>query len=210
MLIDFYTGDTGRIVQAWKQGDVTRAAPHVIASADLSFHLSEDDLERLLKQACSLLQSPYIGFAQAIRKDLDLMLPESEAGIHEMTDAFTELFAAIPPDRVADLYQLWWAPIHEEPVRRSETALRQILGKMKGKLEAAIFTALLAPILACAWLFSPGFRRDRARNRATRTSNRAKAPVPPENTLQHALEALIFTCRTAKSHGTKVVYVWSL
>jgi hypothetical protein len=212
MLIGFYAGDKARIVKAWKSGNAALPVDNscVIANADLSFHLSEDDLDRLMSAASSLVQAPRISFAESVGKDLVRVDADSEAGIHEMTDAFTDLFATIPRERTAELYQLWRAQLPEQTAVPAGSDIKKRARKIGHYIQTALFGLIFGPVLLCAWLFSPGFRKDRARNKAKAALRTPDLPILPAYTMKEALEALIHTCRTAKSCGKKVIYIWSL
>jgi hypothetical protein len=212
MFIGFYAGDKARIVKAWKSGNVTLPVDDscVIANADLSFQLSEDDLDQLMFAASSLVQAPPMSFAESVDRDLVRVAAGSEQGIHEMTDAFTELFATIPPERTAELYELWRANLPAQPGPRTRSGIRDRARKIGGYVQIALLGLIVGPILMGAWLFSPGFRKDRARNKANAKLHTRNVPNLPAYTMKEAIEALIHTCQTAKSCGKKVIYVWSL
>lgn len=213
LLIDFYTGDTDQIVSAWKSNNADKlvGGEIVSAQADLSFHLSAEDLDRLVLSACSLLRRSPITFEQSIETDF-MVIPAAnpEKGIHAMTYAFTDLFATVTVDQAATLYEMWVAQMPEPDEPSSRSVLKMYVERFRRVMQNALFTAVLAPILAVYWLFSPSFRRERTKNKLTRREAKEKGIATPEYTLKEATVALITTCQTAKAQGSRVIYAWSL
>jgi hypothetical protein len=215
MLIDFYTGDKERIVDALKSGDMGTPASdsYVIANADFSFHLSIGDLDQLVLSACALLDNPPITFSESIESiNADLLVPatDPENGIHEMSNAFTDLFAAVPAEHATKLYELWCAKLPEPPKPSSETIFQHAVRKVKQGMVLTVFTIMLSPIFAAIWLFSPNFRKERKLNKMKRDLEKKEVEAAPQYTLKNAIEALIHTCQTAKAHGKKVICAWSI
>lgn len=212
LLINFYTGDTSRIVAGWKNGNgcLDGDEPFVAAHADLSFHLSDDDLDLLMSSALSMLQLPAQRFSASIQGDLVPISADSSAGIHVMDAAFTELFAAIPPERTDELHRIWCAALPAPEVPPASPPARAFLRKARDGISRTLFGLVFSPFILCMWLFSPGLRKDRARNKAQAARRQAVAQAIPAYTMKEAIGALAHTCRIAKSDGMKVVYSWSL
>ncbi|WP_273028078.1 hypothetical protein [Massilia timonae] len=212
LLINFYTGDTARIVTAWKSGNgyLDGDDPLVTAHADLSFHLSDDTLDLLMSSAASILQVPARRFSASIQGDLVPISPDSTAGIHLMSPAFTELFAAIPSERTAELHRTWCAALPAPEAPPASPPVRTFLRKVADSASRVLFSLVFFPVVLGMLLFNPGFRKERARNKAQAALRRTVAQATPEYTMKEAIDALARTCRTAKADGMKVVYSWSL
>jgi hypothetical protein len=212
LLIDFYTGDTNQIVTAWKSNNAEKLAGEIVsAHADLSFHLSAEDLDLLVLSACRLLRRTPMTFEQSIETDF-MVIPaaDPEKGIHAMTHAFTDLFATIPVDQATALYEMWVAQMPKSDELPPRSVLQIYVERAQRVMLDALFTAVLAPILAAYWLFSPSFRRERRQNKLKRREAKEKGTTTPEYTLKEATVTLITTCQTAKAQGSRVIYAWSL
>jgi hypothetical protein len=213
MLMNFYTGDKERIVHAFKRGYLEPRAGdrYVIASADFSFHLAVDELDQIVLSACSLLGYPPITLSDSIHADL-VPVPASdpEAGIHEMSSAFMDLFASMRSEHAAKVYELWRTNLPEEPKASSDTVVQRCVRKVNHGIVITIIAIVITPIIAANWLFSPSFRKDRKQNRMKVDMAKKESKAAPEYTLSNAIEALINTCQTAKAHGKKVIYAWSI
>lgn len=211
LLIDFYTGDAEKIINAWRRGDTDVLAQRniVYSRADLSFHLSPEDLDRLMLAGSNLLGRPPMIFERAIQEDI-LLIPtaDPEKGIHQMADSFASLFADIQPDQAATLYEMWTAQMPEPSPHPS--ASRRFSRELRKHLLDALFCLLLGPILATYWLFSPSFRKERRQNKAKREAAKKEPTAVPKYTLKDAVVDLIITCKTAKERRTTVLYAWSL
>lgn len=212
LLINFYTGDTERIVAAWKRGNgyLDGDEPFVTAHADLSLHLCDDTLDLLMSSAASILQVPAPRFCASIQDDLVPISPGSAAGIHLMSPAFTELFAAIPPERTAELHRIWCAALPAPEAPPASPPVEAFLRKVADGASRVLFSLVFFPLVLGMWLFNPGFRKDRARNKAQAALRRTVAQAAPEYTMKEAIDALARTCRTAKADSMQVVYSWSL
>jgi hypothetical protein len=212
ILMCFYAGDTPRIVEGWKSGNgfPQEDEPYVAAHADLSFHLSEDDLDQLMSIAASIVQVPSTGFIASIQENLEPASADSNDGIHVMSDAFIALFASIPPARTDELYRMWCAILPQQEIHPARTPAREFLRRTKRNLACVPFALIFAPILLGAWLFSPGFRKERTRNKAQAALRKTAVPGVPEYTMREAIDALVRTCRIAKASGMKVIYIWTL
>ena len=213
LLIDFYTGDAEKIINAWRRGDSDMLAQRdiVYSRVDLSFHLSPEDLDQLMLAGCALLGRPPMIFERAIQEDI-LLVPvaDPEKGIHQMTDAFANLFADIQPDQVATLYEMWTAQMPDPEPSPCPSASQRFSWELRKYLLDALFWLLLAPVLATYWLLSPSFRKERRQNKAEREAAKNKPTAVPKYALNDAVADLITTCKTAKERGTKVLYAWSL
>jgi len=212
LLINFYTGDTARIAAGWESGNgrLDGDEPFVAAHADLSFHLSDAALDLLMSSASSILKLPAQRFSASIQSDLVPISAASTAGIHVMNAAFTELFAAIPPGRTAELHRIWCDALPALDAPPASPPGRAFLRKAGNGASRLLFSLVFSPFILCMWLFSPGLRKDRARNRAQAARRQTMAQALPEYTMKEAIDALTRTCRTAKSGGMQVVYSWSL
>ncbi len=113
MLIDFYTGDAKRIVDAWHREDADALADARIVSAhaDLSFHVGPEELDGLVLTACELAARPPMTFSACVRGQLP---PDAESGIHELSDAFRDLLASVPGDDAGELYERWAANVERQ------------------------------------------------------------------------------------------------
>ncbi len=215
MLMDFYTGDAKRIVEAWKNEDSGSGRledkSFVTGHACLSFHLAQEDLDALVNAACTLLGRPAMTFAQCIAADLAAVPAEDpESAIHLMTHAFTELLAAVPQGQAASLCEAWMTQLPEPDAAPPRARRERALDRLRRGMLDAIFAAVLFPVFAVVWLFSPGFRKDRKRNKLARKAATQQTARSPEYTLKEATAALIATCQTARAQGTKVLYAWSV
>ncbi len=112
MLIDFYTGDAERIVDAWRREDADAFADPrvVVARADLSFHIGPEELDQLVLTACELTARPAMTFSACVRGHL---APDAESGIHELSDAFRDLLAGVPAEQAGQLYERWVGKLPE-------------------------------------------------------------------------------------------------
>jgi len=210
MLIDFYTGDAKRIVDAWhrEDADVLADARVVAAHADLSFHLGPEGLDHLVLTACELAARPPMTFAACVRGELS---PDAESGIHELSDAFRDLLAEVPAEQAGQLYERWTEKLPEPPVPASEPRWRRRIDAIRDRVMSLVLGAVLLPMLAGAWLFSRRFREERRRNRATLAARAKEVEAAGKSeTLRDAVAKLMETCRTAKARGKKVLYAWSL
>jgi hypothetical protein len=213
MLMNFYTGDKEQIVDALVHREIQRSAgdSYVIANADFSFHLSPDELDEIVLSACQLLSHPPITLSDSIQADFFLDPPsDPEAGIHEMSTTFIDLFASLPLGDAEKLYELWCTKLPEQPVTSPDMMFQRLVRKLKQGIGFAIVAIVITPLIAANWLFSSRFRKDRKLNKMKQARSGADLVAGPEYTLLNAIEALIETCQAAKTHHTKVIYAWSL
>jgi hypothetical protein len=213
MLIDFYTGDTGRIIDALKGSNWDKLARGGIVSAhaDLSFHLWPDDLDQLVRCACALLNRPTMTFAQSIQSDIVLCPPDApEGGVHEMSNAFIDLFAAISPDQSASLCEMWLAQMPEPPPVPRPTGIQRFMRGIQDRFVYVVCAAVFIPLLAAYWLFSRRLREARRQGKRKRAMAGKKTTSAPTDTLPDAIAALITTCQVAKAQGKSVVYAWGI
>lgn len=214
MLVDFYCGDTKRIVNAWRRNDTaTLEDPAVVTGhADLSFHLSPDDLEALVLAACELAGRPPISFSACLKGDAP---PEAESGIHELSEALRDLLAAIPAEQVGALYDRWSERRPKEAPAVQRSWWTRLADRFTNWLLAIVFMVILIPIEGALWLFSRDFREKRRRSKAARAVHEAAPPQGQEAaagayTLRDAMASLVETCGTARATGRAVLYAWSL
>lgn len=213
MLMDFYAGDAEKIVNALKSDNVKLITSDrvVAAHADFSFNLSVEDLNQLVVAACDLQHQPAVSFDQLIRTTI-LVTPEAdpEMGIHEMTQSFIDLFAAIPLDQASSLYENWITHIPDPQEVAPPTLLKRYMDRIQRGLMEVLFYVVLMPIFAVYWACSPGFRKERRQNKLKREAATAEDDTVAEYTLKEAVFALIAACQTAKSRGIKIIYAWSI
>lgn len=209
MLIDFYTGDAKRITDAWHRDDADAlgAAPVVAAHADLSFHVWQDDLDELVRAACALTERPSLTFAECVLGEVS---PDAESGIHELSDAFRDVFAAVGAERAGELFDRWMERLPSPPQAAARPRRAGLLRAARRRLETVLFGAIVLPIFAVSWLLSPELREARRRNRAKRADAVESAQVAPQPTLRDAVASLVETCRTAQQQDKPVLYAWSL
>lgn len=147
-------------------------------------------------------------FAGCVQGELS---PDAESGIHGLSEAFRDLLAGVPAEQAGQLHERWMEKQPEPPARAPELRWRTRLDAMRQRIGRSIFTAIVLPIYAAAWLFSRRLREERRRNRETLEASAKEVEAAAESeTLRDAVAKLMETCRTAKAQSKKVLYAWSL
>jgi hypothetical protein len=210
MLIDFYAGDSKQIADAWHRSDgQVLAVPGLVAShTDFSFHVWPDDLDELALAACALTSRPPMTFAACVRDEVPA---GAESGIHELSNEFRDLLAAVPAEQAGQLFDRWMERLPKPPGRRPRTCAHAFRRAIRDGVGRLLFGAVLIPIIAVAWLFDRSFREGRRRNRARLEARATEAAsTAPSYTLREGVASLVATCRTAREQNKPVLYAWSL
>jgi hypothetical protein len=217
LLIDFYTGDEEKIVQAFKKGDVSLFDGSSIPSkkADFTFHLNlYEDFDLLLKIVNAHVEIPSQKFEQWIEKACFLD-PEDdpECALYRMSSGFRDLFAAIPAGKAKEIAEEWDAKLTEKyPVNTLKIGKIKRLGrKIEDIVQYCICATVFFIALAVVWMFSPKFRKESSENkRKLDEKNRKNAIDIDEYNINTAVADLVDLCQYAKSNNLNVLFSWCL
>jgi hypothetical protein len=136
MLMWFYVGDKTHIGEGYSAMDTIPLwkNPCVVATADVSLHLSPIDLELLSEEACRIAGVEPVTLTDSIRENIGGDGESSSADV--VSIQWVQTVASILDDQIEDLAKRWMVRVAEEHGEQTVEANRDTLRAVRDLIHA--------------------------------------------------------------------------